>query len=155
VSDPPGEQALPPDPDLATVRQLATFGMVDGLIVVTGLILGLVVARQAPAAVWHAALAGAAGELVGMSAGQHLSDPDSGWRPALACGTAGGIACVLPALPYLAWHGTAALAAALTVAAMVAAVVTWLRPERGMAAVIRTYGILIGAGLLAGLTGLI
>jgi hypothetical protein len=143
------------DPDSTPVRQLATFGMVDGLVMVTGLVLGLVVARQVPAAVWHAALAGAAGELVGMSAGQHLSDPDSGWRPALSCGAAGGIACMLPALPYLAWRGTGALAAALAVAVTVAAVVAWLRPERGMIAVIHTYGVLIGAGLLAGLTGLI
>ena len=155
MSGPSGEQEPAPDPDLAPVRQLATFGLVDGLVVVTGLILGLVVARQAPAAVWHAALAGAAGELVGMSAGQHLSDPDSGWRPALACGAAGGIACVLPALPYLAWRGAAALAAALAVAVAVAAVIAWLRPERGMPAVVRTYGILAAAGLLAGLTGLI
>jgi hypothetical protein len=151
----PAEPEPPPDPDVASVRQLATFGMVDGLVVVAGLVLGLVVARQAPAAVWHAALGGAAGELVGMTAGQHLSDPGSGWRPALACGAASGIACVLPAVPYLVTTGAAALAAALTAAVAIAAVITWLRPERGWQAVVRTYGILIGAGLLAGLSGLL
>jgi hypothetical protein len=136
-------------------RQLAVFGAVDGLTMFLGLTLGMIVSRQSPGAVWHAALGGAAGELVGMTAGQHLSDPASGWLAAVACGTAGGLACVLPAFPYLTLTGRAALGAALGIAAGVAAVIAWLRPERGLAAVVRTFGILAAAGALSGLTGLI
>jgi hypothetical protein len=136
-------------------RRLAVFGGVDGLVMFLGLTLGLVVSRQAAAAVWHAALGGAAGELVGMTAGQHLSDPESGWPVALACGAAGGAACVLPAFPYLVTTGAAALAMALGIAAAVAGVIAWARPEHGRIAVLRTYGILIAAGVLSGLTGLI
>jgi hypothetical protein len=136
-------------------RQLAVFGAVDGLTMFLGLTLGLIVSRQSPGAVWHAALGGAAGELVGMTAGQHLSDPVSGWFAALACGVAGGMACVLPAFPYLILTGTTAFGMALGIAAVVAGVIAWLRPERGLAAVARTFGILAAAGALSGLTGLI
>jgi len=142
-------------PDTQPARQLAVFGAVDGLTLVIGLIFGLIVARQAPAAVWHAALGGASGELIGMSTGQHMSDPDSGWPAAAACGIAGGLAVVMPAFPYLALTGAAALGAALGITAVVAGIIAWLRPEHGVAAVARTFGILAGAGLLSGLTGLI
>jgi hypothetical protein len=144
-----------PAPVPATLSRLAVFGSVDGLTLFLGLTIGLIVARQGHQAIWHAALGGAAGELVGMTAGQHLSDPDSGWRVAIACGAASGLACVLPAFPYLALTGTVALGAGLGIAAGVAAVITWLRPERGISAIVRTYGILIAAGLLSGLSGLI
>jgi len=140
-----------PAPVPATLSRLAVFGSVDGLTLFLGLTIGLIVARQGHQAIWHAALGGAAGELVGMTAGQHLSDPDSGWRVAIACGAAS----VLPAFPYLALTGTVALGAGLGIAAGVAAVITWLRPERGISAIVRTYGILIAAGLLSGLSGLI
>lgn len=135
--------------------QLATFGAVDGLVMVLGITLGLIVARQSPSAVWHAALGGAAGELVGMTAGQNISDPESGWPVAILCGVAGALACLLPAVPYSGLTGRVALLSALGIAALVASVIVWLRPERGVAAVARTYGVLILAGALAGLTGLI
>jgi len=141
-------------PDKTPAGQLAVFGGVDGLTMFLGLVAGLVIAHQGNTAVWHAALGGAAGELVGMTAGQHLSDPNSGWLPALACGAAGALACVLPGLPFLAAHGSAAVAAALVIAAAVAAVIAWLRPEHGLIAIARTYGILAAAGVLSGLTGL-
>ena len=133
--------------------QLSVFGGIDGLVMFLGLTLGLITAHQGSNAVWHAALGGSGGELVGMTVGQHLSDPDSGWRVAAACGLAGAMACVLPAAPYAATSGAVALAVSLALAAAVAGVIAWLRPEHGMAAVARTYGVLIGAGLLSGLTG--
>ena len=138
----------------AGTKRLAVFGGVDGLTMFLGLTLGLVVSRQDSSAVWHAALGGAAGELVGMTTGQHLSDPESGWPVALACGLAGAVACLSPAWPFLIWHRTAALGASLALAAVVAGMIAWLRPERGLAAIVRTYGILIAAGVLSGLTGL-
>jgi hypothetical protein len=134
---------------------LAVFGAVDGLVMVLGITLGLIVARQSSAAVWHAALGGAAGELVGMSAGQHISDPESGWRVAVLCGTAGALACLLPAIPYAALTGWTALGSALGVSVAVATVIVWLRPERGVVAIARTYGVLVLAGTMAGLTGLV
>lgn len=139
----------------AEQSRLAVFGAVDGLVMVMGIVIGLLVARQGSNAAWHAALGGAAGELVGMTAGQHTSSPESGWRTALICGIAGAAACLAPALPFAALHGfTASLAGAL-IAAGVAAVICWLRPERGFRSVSRTFGVLIGAGILSGLTGLI
>lgn len=142
------------DRDTVT-RRLLVFGAVDGLVMILGIILGLVVSRQNPNAIWHAGLAGGAGELVGMTSGQHLSDPEAGWRVAIACGAAGATACVLPAVPYSLLAGRTALLLAIGISVLVAAVIVWLRPERGWVAITRTYGILLAAGLLAGLTGLI
>ena len=138
-----------------TRTRLAVFGSVDGLVMFLGITLGLIVAHQSTHAIWHAALGGAAGELVGMTAGQHISDPESGWRVAVLCGAAGALACVLPAAPYAILNGRVALASALGISVVVATVIVWLRPERGIAAIAHTYGVLILAGALAGLTGLI
>jgi hypothetical protein len=135
--------------------RLAIFGGVDGLTMFLGLTVGLVVARQGSAAVWHAAFGGGAGELIGMTSGQWLSDRASGWRVALLCGVAGAIACAVPGIPFLVASGMAARVAALVIAAVIAGVISWLRPERGAAAVSLTYGILVAAGVLSGLTGLI
>ena len=120
-----------------------------------GLALGLIVSRQGAPAVWHAALGGAAGELVGMTSGQWLSDRASGFKVALGCGVAGAVACILPAWPFLVFAPVPARWAALGIAAAVAGVIAWARPEHGWVAILDTYGILIGAGLLSGLTGLI
>jgi len=135
--------------------RLAVFGGIDGLVMFLGLALGLIIARQGGTAVWHAALGGAGGELVGMTSGQRLSDPDSGWPVAIACGVAGALACVVPAVPYLVTTGTAALTAALVIALAVGGAVAWMRPEHGWRAVVRTYLVLIGAGVLSGITGLV
>jgi hypothetical protein len=139
----------------ASAWRLSIFGGVDGLTMFLGLAVGLIVARQSSAAVWHAALGGAGGELVGMASGQWLSDRASGFRVALLCGIAGGIACALPAVPFFFTSGAAAKTAAIVIAALIAAGISWARPEKGFQAVALTYGILIGAGLLSGLTGLI
>lgn len=138
-----------------SVSRLAIFGSVDGLTMFLGLALGLIVSSQTASAVWHAALGGAAGELVGMTSGQWLSDRASGFRIALGCGLAGAVACILPGIPYLFLTSPAALGSALLIAWGEAGVIAWVRPEHGLTAVLDTYGILIGAGLLSGLTGLL
>lgn len=135
--------------------RLAVFGGVDGLTMFLGLTLGLIVSRQSASAVWHAALGGAAGELIGMTSGQWLSDRTSGLPAALACGIAGAAACIAPAWPFLILASGPARLAALVIAAVVAGLIARARPEHGWAAIADTYGILIGAGLLSGLTGLI
>lgn len=135
--------------------RLAVFGGIDGLVMFLGLTLGLVIAHQSGTAVWHAAIGGAGGELVGMTSGQRLSDPDSGWKVALACGVAGALACALPAVPYIFLpSGLTAVVTSLVIAAAVAGVVAWLRPESGWSGVLRTYAVLITAGIVSGLTGL-
>lgn len=139
-----------------TARRAALFGSIDGLTMFLGLVLGLVVSAQSATAAWHAALGGAAGELIGMTAGQHESDPAAGLPAALACGAAGAVACAAPGIPFaLTSSRGLALTAAAVIAVMVAAGVAWLRPERGLSAVARTYGVLAAAGALSGLTGLI
>lgn len=150
------QQSQPSATSSRAARRLALFGSVDGLTMFLGLVLGLVVSRQSNAAAWHAALGGAMGELVGMATGQYMSDRAAGLKPALACGLAGAAACALPGLPYIMLSSRlAAGLAAGAIAMAVAGVVAWQRPERGWAAVLTTYGVLAGAGLLSGLTGLL
>jgi len=135
--------------------QLTIFGCIDGLVIFLGLTIGLIVAHQSQVAVWHAALGGAGGELVGMTAGQHLSDPESGWSTALLCGVSSAVACLLPAIPYVTMTHNYAIIISLVVAVVIAGVIARMRPEHGMSAVVRTYGIIIAAGIISGLTGLV
>lgn len=135
--------------------RLSIFGSVDGLTMFLGLVAGVIVSGQPSSAVWHAAIGGAMGELVGMTSGQFISDKASGFRIALACGVAGAIACAAPAIPFTFMARHAALIAALVIAIVIGAVVAWLRPEKGWRAIGETYGVLVLAGVLSGLTGLI
>jgi hypothetical protein len=141
---------------VSEARRLAVFGSIDGLTMCLGLIFGLVISQQTNGAAWHAALGGAAGELVGMTSGQYLSDRESGIRVAAACGLAGALACLSPGIPFaITAARLPAIIAGSVIAVVVASVISWLRPERGIVAVAHTFGILAGAGILAGLTGLI
>ena len=139
---------------MGSVRKQAVFGGVDGLTMVMAIVTGLLIARQPGSAAWHAAFGGAGGELVGMSAGQYLSDREAGLKVALTVGVAGGSACVLPAIPFALLPRFPAACAAVVTVLVLAGVIAWLRPEHGLQAVLRTYGILLAAGLLSGLTGL-
>jgi hypothetical protein len=121
------------------------FGSADGVVIVIGLVVTLAGEHHA---LWRAALGAGLAELVGMTAGQWLSDGDGGFRAALANGTAAAAACILPALPYAAAGGLAALLSSLALVTAVAAVISWLRPEKGILAVVQTYGILAAAALL-------
>lgn len=128
-----------------TVKQQATFGSADGLTLALGIIVSL--AGQ-PHALVKAAVGAGLAELVGMTAGCYLSDSGAGFWPALANGGAALAACVIPALPYLAAHGAAALGPSLALVAAVAAVISWLRPEKGALAWVQTFAILLAATAL-------
>ncbi|HEV2258594.1 MAG TPA: hypothetical protein VGS06_36195 [Streptosporangiaceae bacterium] len=128
-----------------SLKAPVTFGSADGLTVVMGLIVTLAGEHHA---LWRAAVGAGLAELVGMTAGQWLSDGDGGFRAALANGSAAAAACIIPALPYAAAGGLAALLSSLTLVTGVAAAISWLRPERGILAVVQTYGVLIAAAAL-------
>jgi VIT1/CCC1 family predicted Fe2+/Mn2+ transporter len=126
-------------------RSAAVFGMADGLTVVTGIITGMAVAHVPALPVWHAALSGGTAELVGMTAGQRQADPAGGWPAALCNGGSAFAACVLPALAYLLLPARAALPAAAAAVTACCAVIAMLREEKGIRAVLQTYGLTIAA----------
>jgi hypothetical protein len=129
----------------AGLRREAVFGSADGVTIALGLIVSLAGQQHA---MWHAALGAGLAELVGMTAGKWLSDSSDGFRAALANGTAALATCLVPAVPALLAHGVAALAAELALVAAVASVISWLRPEKGVVAVVQTFGVLaLAAGL--------
>jgi hypothetical protein len=128
-----------------SVSSQATFGLADGVVIALGLVVSLAGQRHA---VVHAALGAGLAELVGMTAGAWLSDSGSGFRPALANGGAAFAACVIPAIPYAVGGGAGALAVSLALVAAVAAVIAWLRPEKGVLALVQTYGVLLAAAAL-------
>jgi VIT1/CCC1 family predicted Fe2+/Mn2+ transporter len=130
----------------------AIMGSADGVTIVLGLLVSL---TGQPHALFHAALGAGLAELVGMTAGQWLSDGEGGFWPALANGGAACLACIVPALPYLTASGIAAMAVSLVLVAAVAALISWLRPERGILAVVQTYGILLAAAVLCAAVSLI
>jgi VIT1/CCC1 family predicted Fe2+/Mn2+ transporter len=131
---------------LALLKRPAVFGAADGVAIALGLIVSL--AGQ-PHALFHAALGAGLAELVGMTAGQWLSDRAAGFAAALTNGGAAFLACFAPALPCLSGSGGAAVTAASgALVAAVAAVISWLRPEKGVLAVAQTYGVLAGAAAL-------
>jgi VIT1/CCC1 family predicted Fe2+/Mn2+ transporter len=134
------------------IERQAVFGGADGLTLALGLIVSL---SGQPHAIIKAALGAGLAELVGMTAGCWLSDSSSGPWPALANGAAALVACVIPALPYVALSGLAALGLSVGLVVAVAAVIAWLRPERGVLAVVQTFGILAVAALLCYLASLI
>jgi hypothetical protein len=128
-------------------KRQAVFGMSDGVTIVLGLLVTLV---GQPHALFRAALGAGLAELVGMTAGQWLSDEESGFLAALANGGAACAACIIPALPALAGGGIGVDVVSIVLVAAVAAVISWLRPEKGVLAVVQTYGILlVAAGLCA------
>lgn len=133
-------------------RVAAILGAADGLTIAISFVFG-----RDPA-VFHSALDAGIGEFVGMGAALYLS-ADGGENkkliPALVCGLTTLVACVLPALPYLAIGGNLARLLSAAVAAIVAALVCKIRPEKGWVAVAETYGVLIAAGLLCFLASLV
>lgn len=112
------------------------------------LALGIIVSLTGhPGAVFKAALGAGLAELVGMTAGSYLSDSGDGIWPALANGAAALAACAIPAIPYAAAAGWAARGPSLALVCAVAAVIAWLRPEKGALAWVQTYGILAAAAV--------
>lgn len=127
------------------LKRAATFGAADGVTIVLGLLVSL---TGQPHALFRAALGAGLAELVGMTAGQWLSDEKAGFAPAAANGAAAFAACTAPALPYLASTGWPAMAASLVLVAAVGALISILRPEKGALAAVTTFGILGAAALL-------
>lgn len=108
-------------------------------------------------AIFHAGLGAGLGELVSMFAALWLAtDPaeEAGFWPAVACGIASLLGCLLPVLPYAVATGSGALIAAGLIAVVVGGAISWLRPERGLLAIAETYGVLVAAGLLCWLVSL-
>ena len=140
----------PPDTRRRLFKRQAVFGMSDGVAIILGL---LVTLAGQPHALFRAALGASLAELVGMTAGQWLSDGESGFWAALINGGAACAACLIPALPALAGKGIGVGAAAVILVVAVAAVISWLRPEKGVLAVVQTYGILLAAAGLCAAAG--
>jgi VIT1/CCC1 family predicted Fe2+/Mn2+ transporter len=140
--------------DRADLRRVAVFGAADGLGIVLGLIAGMIVSHQPAHAVWAAALSGGVAEFFSMANGQRISDCRSGWLPPLAIGAASLVGCALPAVPYSLSSGATALTLALALCAAVAGVISWARPEKGVLAVVETFGLLLVTGVACGLVGL-
>ena len=137
---------------LLAVRQPVTFGAADGLTVAIGLLISL---AGDPRALLRAALGAGVAELVGMSAGQYLSDEAAGPAPAAANGSASLVACLLPALPFLWLDGVTAIVASVLLVAAVATMITVTRPEHGLRAFAMTFGILALAAALCWLATLL
>jgi VIT1/CCC1 family predicted Fe2+/Mn2+ transporter len=130
-------------------RTAIILGSADGLGLSVSEIMSLL---HHEGAIFHAGLGAGLGEFVSMAAALWLAtDPaeEAGFWPAMACGVASLLGCLLPVLPWLVTSGTAALVAAGVIAVVVGAVITRLRPERGALAVAETFGVLAGAALLA------
>ena len=129
----------------ALIERQATFGACDGLVLALGLVVSL---TGQPHALVKAAIAAGLAELVGMAAGCYLSDSAGGIWAALANGGAAFVACAIPAVPYALASGLAALIPSLLLVCAVAGVISWLRPEKGVLAIVQTYGVLFAAALL-------
>ena len=136
----------------SVIRRQAVFGLADGIVLAVGFVVSF---AGHPREIVHAALAAGLAELVGMTSAVWLSETGEGLRPALANGVACLAACFLPAVPYLAGSGWAALVPSLLLTAGIGAVIARLRPERGALAWVQTFGVLGAAAALSCLTFLI
>lgn len=130
---------------LSILRQPVTFGSADGLTVLIGLLISL---AGDPHALVRGAVGAGVAELVGMSAGQWLSDEGAGPVPAVANGSSSLVACLVPALPFLWLHGTTAIAASVVLVTGIATLITFMRKEHGFRAFAMTFGILALAAVL-------
>ena len=146
-----------PEPDLAAVKfphAAAIMGMADGLTTGIGLVLGMSVTHQPTAAIWAAGLSGGLSAFPGMASGRYQSDPDDGKAGAAVCGLATTLGSVAVALPYAVTRGAAALVASCAIAAVLCALVAWIREEHGWRAFALSYGITAAAAGLCLLAGL-
>lgn len=136
-------------------RGALVFGMADGLTLVLGLILGEIIAHQPAVAIWHAALGGGLAEFGGMALGQYWSDPERRKLPALLNGAGCAFATLLSGSPFALSGSILAIGTSLLIIFLLAVTICFLREEAGLTGIIRTFGLLLAAGLLSGLSGLI
>lgn len=137
------------------LRGPLTFGMTDGSVLILGLFLGEVVARQSGAALWHAALGGGLAEFGGMSLGQYWAQPELGKLGAFANGAAVALTTIAAGLPFAFLPRTAATITSSALIMAAGVVICVLREEPGRTAVLRTFGLLVAAGVLSGVSGLV
>jgi len=141
--------------DTSRRRAPVIFGAADGIITGLGILAGLAVAGEPRTVIWRAALAAGTASFTGMASGEYLSSGTGDWLAAFACGAATFSGTVIPAAPYLLAGGAAALIPALVLVCAAAGLVSWLRPETGVRAILETYGVLAVAAGLSAVTALI
>jgi len=121
------------------------YGGADGLTCAMGIVAGLSVTHQAPAAIWAAALSAGIAEFPGMASGQYQSAPQDGKTAALVTGAASTAGAVIPAVPFLFTSGMLAVVLSVALACVMCAGIAWLRPEAGWRAWAQSYGITAAA----------
>ncbi len=136
-------------------RAPAVLGAFDGITSMLGVGLGMTAGHQPHTAIWAASVSGGLAAFSGMAGGHYQSAPEDGKAAALACGAATVLGTVIPGVPYLLTAGWAALAASAVLVAAGGGLITWLRPERGAQAFLRTYGLLAAATVLCFAGGLV
>lgn len=141
--------------DLDSRSGALVFGMTDGVTLVLGLFLGLVVSRQSAGALWHAALGGGLAELGGMSLGQYWSSPEAGKLAAFLNGAGCAAATIIAGVPFAFLPKVTATIVSSLVIFAIGVLICVLREETGKKAVARTFGLLALAGALSGASGLL
>lgn len=131
------------------------FGGADGLSLILGLILGLAIAHQPSDAVWHTALAGGLAEFGGMALGQYWSDPEKDKVSAAVNGAASAVTVIVSGVPFATMSGTPAVAVSAVIIILFGVAITWLREETGWLALFHTFGLLMLAGALGAVSGLL
>ena len=133
---------------MTSLQRPVTFGLFDGIVCYLGVMLGLL---GHPGLIIVAAIGIGAAEMVGMAAGEWLSESRNGFVPSLAIGVATGAGAVIPAIPYglgfPAWYArgwSVGLILAIT------AVIAWQRRgERSLPlAAAESYGVLLAAAVV-------
>ena len=112
----------------ASLVRPVVFGLGDGMVSLLGAVWYL---SGHPALVLPAAISGGVTSAVSMAGFDALSDSDRTVRESCTLGAATGAGCALPAVPYAILHGTAAVAASVTVCAALAVIIALMRPNRG------------------------
>lgn len=131
----------------------AIFGLADGTMSLLGVVLYLL-GHQA--LIFPAALSGGISSALSMAGGEWLSDSKNGLGASCVMGAATGLGAILPALPYAAGSGTAALACSIVICVLIGAVVALMRPMRSkVLALAETYAILGAIFLVVLLCGLV
>jgi VIT1/CCC1 family predicted Fe2+/Mn2+ transporter len=138
-----------------TAREFARpviFGVGDGMVSLAGTVWYL---HGHPALVLPAAISGGITSAISMAGFDALSDSTRSVAESCALGAATGVGCMLPALPFAALHGAAAIGASAAVCAVLAVIIAMIRPNRSrtlslvevLGVVALAFGAVIGIGL--------
>jgi VIT1/CCC1 family predicted Fe2+/Mn2+ transporter len=102
----------------------AIFGLGDGCMSIVGVILYLLGDQHLIVAT---ALSGAISAALSMAGNEYLSDSDNGLWPSVTMGLSTGAGGVLPALPFIFWHGATALVVMGVICLLIGIGVGWMR----------------------------